>query len=206
MAKSTQLRGLRAREAILDTARKQFMDQGFRNTSIESIATKTGVARPTVYAHFSSKDDIFRTIVGELHDERLAAMQAAARSSASLSERLYAALSARFVPFVEITAASAFGSELLDENSRVCSDILQAARRQSLDLLENVLAEADAAGEISLADADLDEADAASILYDAARGPKEEATITPEAYEKQLRRLVRVLSRGLGAHLPAPHS
>jgi TetR/AcrR family transcriptional repressor of mexJK operon len=199
VAASTQLRGARAREAILKASQERFMADGLRGTSIEAIATQCGVSRPTVYAHFASKEDIFRTIVAELHDTRLDAMRAAAEPSAPIADRLYAALATRFVPFVEITVASVHGAELLDENSRVCGDITRSSRKRSLALLGELLSAAAAAGEISLHEAGVDAASAATMFYDAARGPKEDAAVTPQAYQRQLRRLVTVLSRGLGA-------
>ena len=199
MPASTQLRGARARAAILDAGRARFSTDGFRRTSIEAIALESGVARPTVYAHFASKEEVFRTIVSELHDEYLQAMQDAVKPTAPVADRLYAALAARFVPFVEITASSPHGEELLDENSRVCGDITRSSRERSLRLLEELLIEADAGGEICLAAANVNATSAATMFYDAARGAKEDAGVTVQAYRRQLRRLVVVLARGLGA-------
>jgi len=175
------------------------MADGLRRTSIEAIAAAAGVSRPTVYAHFASKDEVFRSIVTALHDERIAAMEAAINPSEEVADRLYAALAARFVPFVTLTASTAHGAELLDENSRVCGDINRSSRKRSLRVLERLLADADAAGRLDLADAGLSPANAATLFYDAARGAKEDATVTPAAYRRQLRRLVSVLARGLGA-------
>jgi AcrR family transcriptional regulator len=205
MTPSTQLRGTRAREAILEAAGERFREEGYRRASIEAIAAASGVARPTVYAHFGSKEEIFRTIVGALHDEQLASMQAAVDSPGPIADRLYAALASRFVPFVKLTSSSPHGGELLDENSRVCGDITKSARARSLRLLEQLLVAADNAGEICLADADVRASAAATMLYDAARGAKDDATVTPAAYRRQLKQLVGVLSRGLGAK-PAPRS
>jgi TetR/AcrR family transcriptional repressor of mexJK operon len=175
------------------------MADGLRRTSIEAIATQSGVSRPTVYAHFASKEDIFRTIVAELHDTRLEAMRAAVDPSSPIAERLYAALVGRFVPFVEILSASAHGVELLDETSRVCGDITRSSKARSLALLAELLSVADTAGEISLNEVGVDADSAATMFYDAAHGAKEDAAVTPQAYQRQLRRLVTVLSRGLGA-------
>ena len=199
MCPAIQLRGSRAREAILKAAGELFLKSGFQGTSIESIAVESGVTRTTVYAHFASKDEIFRTIVGQLHDERIATMQAAINSTAPVADRLFAALASRFVPFVEITASSPYGGELLDENSRVCGDITRSSRNSSLRLLKRVLVSADASGEICLADAGVSASSASKMFYDAARGAKDDAAITPAAYRRQLQRLVAVLSRGLGA-------
>jgi len=199
VASRTQLRGTRAREAILKAAGERFMVDGLRRTSIEAIASQSGVSRPTVYAHFASKEEIFRTLVAEMHDARLEAMGAAIDPSAPIADRLYAALSERFVPFVDITTRSPHGAEFLDENSRACGDITRSSRERTLELLAGIVSDSDAAGEISLADAGTDAVSAATIIYDAASGAKENPTVTSESYQRQLRSLVRLLSRGLGA-------
>jgi len=200
---SGQLRGARAREAILTAAGHEFREAGFRRASIESISAAAGVSRPTVYAHFASKEDIFRTIVAALHDEQVDAMHKAVQPDAPIADQLYAVLAARFIPFVTITS-SPHGAELLDENSRICSDITRNSRQRSTRLLRDLLSAADRAGALSLRDAGLSAATAADLVYDAARGAKEDATITPEVYRRQLRRLVNVLARGLGPqHLSA---
>lgn len=197
-ASSGQLRGARAREAILTAAGHEFEESGFRRASIESISAAAGVSRPTVYAHFASKEEIFRTIVAALHDEQVDAMHEAVQPNAPIADQLYAVLAARFVPFVTITTSSPHGAELLDENSRICSDIARNSRQRSTRLLRDLLTAADRAGALSLRDAGLSAATAADLVYDAARGAKEDAAITPEAYRRQLRRLVNVLARGLG--------
>lgn len=48
----------RSRNLILDAADKAFRETGFANTSMEEIATRSGLTRKTVYNLFSSKEDI----------------------------------------------------------------------------------------------------------------------------------------------------
>ncbi|MBJ7337132.1 TetR/AcrR family transcriptional regulator [Mycolicibacterium sp.] len=136
-ASSAQLRGARARDAILEAARHQFFDVGFRRTSIESISSSAGVSRPTVYAHFASKEEIFR--------------------------------------------------------------ITRDSRHGSTRLLGEILTAADQAGTVRLRDAGLTPSPAADLVYDAARAAKSDASATPEAYRRQLRRLINVIARGLVA-------
>jgi TetR/AcrR family transcriptional repressor of mexJK operon len=199
---TVQLRGARARDAIVRAAGERFLADGLRATSVEAIASTAGVSRPTVYAHFASKDEVFRAVVTRLHDKQIAAMEAAVDADAPIAGRLYDTLAARFVPVVTLTASSPHGAELLDESSRACGDIVREARKRSLRLLEGVLATADRAGDLDLAAAELTAATAAALFYDAARVAKEESAVTPAAYRRQLRRLVRVFVRGLAADGP----
>ncbi|MBU1001535.1 MAG: TetR/AcrR family transcriptional regulator [Proteobacteria bacterium] len=63
----TPPRGLRndKREAILAAAASEVLERGYQGSSMDRIAERAGVSKRTVYNHFGSKDDLFRTVVGE---------------------------------------------------------------------------------------------------------------------------------------------
>lgn len=50
-------------EEILSAALAEFGEKGFAATSIGSIAARAGIARPTVYLYYSTKDAIFEAAV-----------------------------------------------------------------------------------------------------------------------------------------------
>lgn len=43
----------------------EFQDNGYVGTSIDSIAVRAGVSKPTIYRYFGSKQELFLTVVGE---------------------------------------------------------------------------------------------------------------------------------------------
>ncbi len=53
-----------SRQRLLAAATEVFMAEGYR-ASIEKIACRAGVARQTLYNHFSSKEVLFEAVVGE---------------------------------------------------------------------------------------------------------------------------------------------
>src|SRR5450755_2013319 len=53
------------RQLVLDAAASLFMAQGYGAVSMDAIARAAGVSKATLYAHFSSKDQLFATIIGE---------------------------------------------------------------------------------------------------------------------------------------------
>ena len=57
------------RSLIVEAARDLFLEHGYTNTTIESIADQAGVAVSTVYAIFSSKRGILRAIREAWHDQ-----------------------------------------------------------------------------------------------------------------------------------------
>ncbi|MEW6320642.1 MAG: TetR/AcrR family transcriptional regulator [Acidobacteriota bacterium] len=58
-------RSERSRAAILGAALQLFSHQGYRGTAIRDIADKAGVSTGSVYHHFSDKESIFETLLGE---------------------------------------------------------------------------------------------------------------------------------------------
>jgi AcrR family transcriptional regulator len=57
------------RSSILNAAAEIFLDGGYLGTSMDVIATKAGVAKQTVYAHFSNKRDLFVAMVSALSNQ-----------------------------------------------------------------------------------------------------------------------------------------
>ena len=54
------------RTALLSAGRALFADQGYANTSTESIVQRAGVTRGALYYHFQSKTGLFRAVFEEL--------------------------------------------------------------------------------------------------------------------------------------------
>ncbi len=54
--------------AIIESARKEFLEKGFRNTSLRSIAKNANVSLSNIYNYFSDKDAIFLFIFKDILD------------------------------------------------------------------------------------------------------------------------------------------
>ena len=78
------------RIAILDAAKAAFIEQGFLATSMDSVASRAGVSKRTVYNHFPSKEDLFTAITIELIEVSAQSMQLAYDSDLSLRDQLLA--------------------------------------------------------------------------------------------------------------------
>jgi AcrR family transcriptional regulator len=53
---------------MLDAACAVFASQGFANTSMEAIAARAGTTKPTLYARFGAKDQLFARTVRREHE------------------------------------------------------------------------------------------------------------------------------------------
>jgi len=59
---------------ILDAARYAFLKRGYEGTTMEMIAADAAVSKQTVYAHFSSKGQLFMQIILDTVGETVTAM------------------------------------------------------------------------------------------------------------------------------------
>jgi len=54
------------RRAILEAAQEVFLKSGFRDASMDEVASHAGVGKMTVYRHFGSKEALFETMLAEV--------------------------------------------------------------------------------------------------------------------------------------------
>jgi AcrR family transcriptional regulator len=51
------------RERIVWAAKRVFLEKGLDEVSMDDVAARAGTTKPTVYAHFKSKDELFSAVV-----------------------------------------------------------------------------------------------------------------------------------------------
>ena len=61
-------RGDARKKEILDTAEQLFASNGFDNTSTNDIISAIGIARGTLYHHFTSKEDILDSVIDRINN------------------------------------------------------------------------------------------------------------------------------------------
>ena len=55
----------KTKRKIFETSMKLFAEKGYEATSIEEITATVGVAKGTLYYHFTSKEEIFNFLIEE---------------------------------------------------------------------------------------------------------------------------------------------
>ena len=73
------------RDRILEAALDLFIERGYDKTSLREIAERVGVTKAALYYHFSSKEEIIRTLVQPVYDH-FEPLAAALASRPSLEE------------------------------------------------------------------------------------------------------------------------
>lgn len=186
------------RERILEAATTLFSRYGFKRASMEDIALEAGLSRAALYLQFKNKEDIFRELSRELHEQAMAQAEAALAGDGAIAERLLRAIEAKSLRVLEIAYASPHGGELMDENNRLCGELAVESHGRFVEMIADALKDSDASGEIDLSASGLKPRDAAELLTQSAAGLKL-GDVSPDLYRKRLAAFVRVFVAGLSA-------
>ena len=73
-------------ERLIEAATKLFMERGFEGASIDAVAEAAGVSKPTVYARYRDKADLFRAVLQRRIKLWLEPLSAAAEAQARAAE------------------------------------------------------------------------------------------------------------------------
>jgi AcrR family transcriptional regulator len=172
------------RESILSAAQVQFSRYGFRRTSMEDIARETGVSRASLYSYFENKEEIFQSLSIALHEEALGSAEGILKDETgrtNLEERVEGALAAKVGRMHEIVAESPHGSEIMDENSRLCGDVVSSPATRFQEMLASAIKAGARAGEVDLKAAGLTASAAAELLRLSAAGGRPKGVPRPTA-------------------------
>jgi AcrR family transcriptional regulator len=81
----------RSRETLgrlLDAAQTVFVELGFEKTQLEQIAARAGYTRGAIYAHFSSKEDLFLALIEDRVRAKLGVLRGRLEAEGSRARRL----------------------------------------------------------------------------------------------------------------------
>jgi AcrR family transcriptional regulator len=137
------------RRAVLDAARELFTSQGYAATTIDQIADRAGVSKPTVFSAVGSKQTLLRSVrdVAIAGDEEPVAVQRRPhierirvepdqRRAAALIARHLSEVASRYAEIFEVVRAAAHTG---DEELRKLWEAEEAERLQGARLMIDTL-------------------------------------------------------------------
>jgi AcrR family transcriptional regulator len=101
----TRVPGSERKRIILEQALELFADRGFHAVSVDEIAFASGITKPVLYDHFSSKQDLYIQVSREIRERLLAAGRDVIQRPHNLAERIRIGVEAFFV-FAEANPAA----------------------------------------------------------------------------------------------------
>jgi AcrR family transcriptional regulator len=109
-------------QRILASAQGQFSQHGFRATRMEAVARASGVAKATLYSRYPDKEALFRAVSAQVMDGFRAAFTQALAQPGTPSQRIIAAITAKYAALGALLGASPHADELIAEHARLCPE------------------------------------------------------------------------------------
>jgi AcrR family transcriptional regulator len=126
-------------EAILDAAQELVLKHGLRGTSMEAIAGRAGIAKPTLYAYFPDKPAVFAALLDRLIAAWRGEFLTALAGEGDVVQRIAAALTAKNKAVWRLLAQSPHADELYEEHDRGGAAQFAALERELGDTIEHEL-------------------------------------------------------------------
>ena len=107
----------KTKRRIFNTAIKLFSEKGYDNTNIEEITAIAGVAKGSLYYHFSKKEDIFDLLLEEGEKLLLNNIEIKTKDCATALEKIKAVIliqvkvTVRYEHFINIVLSQIWGQE-----------------------------------------------------------------------------------------------
>ncbi|MFG3255875.1 TetR/AcrR family transcriptional regulator [Streptomyces sp. NPDC048172] len=141
------------KQKLFQAAVTLIAEQGFSSTTVEEIAERAGVAKGTVYYNFASKTELFEELLRHGVEMLTADLRSAAEETAARGGGRVDALDAMIragLGFIDHYPAftQLYVAELWRTN-RAWNDTLMVVRKQAVAVVEEVLREGVAEGELS---------------------------------------------------------
>ncbi|WP_421133360.1 TetR/AcrR family transcriptional regulator [Alteromonas sp. A079] len=132
------------RRLILNAASSLFLQEGFANTSMDSVAKASGVSKQTVYSHFDSKDTLFQAAIkSKCQSYQLDTQHIDTVSTSDVSfEACMSKVGTQFIKLLQDPETIAIFRVIIAEagnNAHVAKLFYQAGPESSLVVLSNVI-------------------------------------------------------------------
>ncbi len=150
---SSSTRRQATRRKLFEAAVTLIAEQGFSSTTVDEIAERAGVAKGTVYYNFASKNELFEELLRHGIELLATSLQEAADGAAARGGTRVDALDAMIRAGLDFIARYPALTQLyvaeLWRTNRAWQSTLMVVRERAIMVVEGVLREAVAGGELS---------------------------------------------------------
>ncbi|WP_242126600.1 TetR/AcrR family transcriptional regulator [Sphingobium sp. Sx8-8] len=184
-------------DQIIAATRALFVRYGYRRTSVDDIAREAGVAKATLYLHFSGKEEMFREMIARFQrfqEERCAAAEA---MDAPVEARVIALIDAAYGTTLEWFENTAHIEELRTVAVQEIALPVDESARQLGRRLARMIERAEDAGELRPPAVGRSPQEVARVLLFAAYGAKHATDATLAGFRAALPGIVRLILGGL---------
>lgn len=136
------------REELLEVAVQVFARKGYGATSVQELADAGGIRKPSIYKHFSSKEDVLFAILDRAHQQTVSLMEGVSTLDAPPLERLREYLRRHVVWYLDnVELLNVFFQEWRSVTTPERRALVIERRRTYDRFIRELIAECQAAGE-----------------------------------------------------------
>ncbi len=136
---------------ILAAARKRFAHYGFSKVTMDEIAADVGMAKPSLYYYYETKERLFSAVIAQEQSRFNADIEALLARPVPAAQKLKEYVGIRLKLFRELLNLSRLGFESWMEMKSMTRDLLHTVEQQELKYLQAILAAGRTAGEFTVA-------------------------------------------------------
>ncbi|MAY57374.1 MAG: hypothetical protein CMQ46_03350 [Gammaproteobacteria bacterium] len=124
---------------IAEAGRRVVLRYGMSRTTMSDVAQEAGISRQTLYAVFSSKDELLRAIIRQLSNRKVAGIEADFERTSDLGERLDSVILHMAIKSFELLQASPDAEDIVTGFNAACKEELKSNAVRYHDLLTDML-------------------------------------------------------------------
>jgi AcrR family transcriptional regulator len=118
-------------QALLNTARKLFMEHGIRRVTVEEVCSTANASKMTFYRLFKNKDAIAKAVIDEIVDRMRGRMETVMEQDMSFGEQMKAMIHIKEETMNHFSKS--FLTDLLDDESSAGQHLLKRRHLKELE-------------------------------------------------------------------------
>jgi TetR/AcrR family transcriptional regulator len=135
---------------ILAAARNRFAYYGFAKVTMDEIAADVGLAKPSLYYYYPTKESLFGAVIAKEQTQFLHDMDTVLKEEIRASQKLRKYVGMRFRLFRELVNLSDLGVQSWAEVRSISSDLFKSFESKELKLVCAILQSGKVSGEFVL--------------------------------------------------------
>ena len=149
-AETAPAKAVAKEEKILEAARKRFAYFGFPKVTMDEIAADVGLAKPSLYYYYPTKESLFRAVIASEQTRFLGNLEALLARETSAQAKLRDYVNLRYDLFRELVTLNSLGFQTYAEFKSLSGDLFQALEEKELKFIHSLLLHGRISGEFDL--------------------------------------------------------
>ena len=129
----------KSEKQVIDAAIGAFTRYGYRRVSMADVAAEAGISRPTLYAFFPNKEELFRAAAMQIMERMLETVRAQAGKGRSLHRKLQGVFEIWTVQTYEMVDRTPDAKDLFESHQEFNRDVVEEAYARFEDVLCDLL-------------------------------------------------------------------